>query len=251
MLEKSRFAEFAHDGQCRSKQTEPGTMSLELSEDNIEAELNRAINRTDFFRVFRMLADRYGFLSFAAFELTGMKIDSRLDRACLLADFPRGRSSLAAISPEDSQALLGQLAALRRPAILDEPPAALKPYITGRRILMLPMTAHTGERLVLVLADDLEMRSEADVAGAIFDFLKALQKLAVAEGLDADTPRFRKRELEVVEWTAEGKTSTEIALIMGLSEYTVNEYIGAAMRKLDAVNRIHLVTKAIRVGIIS
>ncbi len=93
--------------------------------------------------------------------------------------------------------------------------------------------------------------SEAEIAGAVFDFLQALQKLAVAEGLDADTPRFRRREIEVVEWTAEGKTSSEIAIILGLSEYTVNEYIGSAMRKLDALNRIHLVTKAIRVGIIS
>lgn len=226
-------------------------MSLDLTDENIEAELNRAINRTDFFRVFRMLADRYGFLSFAVFELTGVKIEPRLDRICLLADLPRGRGSLAAVSPEESQALMGQLAGLRRPVIQPAAPQALAPYMSCRRAIMIPMTAFTGERLVLVLADDHESRAEADVAGAVFDFLQALQKLAVAEGLDADTPRFRRREIEVVEWTAEGKTSSEIALILGLSEYTVNEYIGSAMRKLDALNRIHLVTKAIRVGIIS
>ena len=226
-------------------------MSLDLTDESIEAELNRAINRTDFFRVFRMLADRYGFLSFAVFELTGVKIEPRLDRTCLLADLPRGRGSLAAVSPEESQALMGQLAGLRRPVILPAPPQALAPYMSCRRVIMIPMTAYTGERLVLILADDHESRGEAEVAGAVFDFLQALQKLAVAEGLDADTPRFRRREIEVVEWTAEGKTSSEIALILGLSEYTVNEYIGSAMRKLDALNRIHLVTKAIRVGIIS
>ncbi|MCD2172796.1 response regulator transcription factor [Rhizobium sp. C4] len=226
-------------------------MSLNLTDDGIEAELNRAINRTDFFRVFRMLADRYGFLSFTVFELTGMKVEPRLDRICLLADLPNGRSSLCEIVPEESQALLDELASLRRPAFLPAPPKALAPFMACRRAVMIPMTAQTGERLVLVLADDLETRPEADVAGAVFDFLQALQKLAVAEGLDADTPRFRKREIEVVEWTAEGKTSSEIALLLGLSEYTVNEYIGSAMRKLEALNRIHLVTKAIRVGIIS
>ncbi len=226
-------------------------MNLDLTDESIDAELNRAINRTDFFRVFRMLADRYGFLSFAVFELTGVRVEPRLDRICLLADLPRGRGSLANVSSEESQALLGQLAGLRRPAILPEPPAALAPYMPCRRANLIPMTALTGERLVLVLADDLATRPEAEVAGAIFDFLQALEKLAVAEGLDAETPRFRRREIEVVEWTAEGKTSSEIALILGLSEYTVNEYIGSAMRKLDALNRIHLVTKAIRVGIIS
>lgn len=226
-------------------------MSLDLADESIEAELNRAINRTDFFRVFRMLADRYGFLSFAVFELTGVKVEPRLDRICLLADFPRGRGSLAAVGSEESQALLGQLAGLRRPAIVPEPPEALKPYMSSHRAILIPMTAPTGERLVLVLSDEKEARTEADVAGAVFDFLQALQKLAVAEGLDADAPRFRRREIEVVEWTAEGKNSGEIALILGLSEYTVNEYISSAMRKLDALNRIHLVTKAIRVGIIS
>lgn len=226
-------------------------MNPNLTDDGIEAELNRAINRTDFFRVFRMLADRYGFLSFAVFELTGTKMEPRLDRICLVADLPNGRGSLAEIDSEECQALMGQLAGLRRPSILAAPPAALAPHMACRRALMIPMTAQTGERLVLVLADDLETRAEADVAGAVFDFLQALQKLAVAEGLDADTPRFRKREIEVVEWTAEGKTSSEIALLLGLSEYTVNEYIGSAMRKLEALNRIHLVTKAIRVGIIS
>lgn len=226
-------------------------MNLELSEECFDAELNRAINRTDFFRIFRVLADRYDFLSFAVFELTGIKIEPRLNRICLVADLPRGRASLIDIPPEERQALIGQLAGLRRPAILPEAPAALAPYMICRRIMVIPMTAFTGERLVLVLADDRETRDEADVAGAVFDFLQALQKLAVAEGLDADAPRFRRREIEVVEWTAEGKTSSEIALILGLSEYTVNEYISSAMRKLDALNRIHLVTKAIRVGIIS
>ncbi len=226
-------------------------MSLEPNDERIDAELNRAINRTDFFRVFRMLADRYGFLSFAVFELTGVKVEPRLDRICLLADLPHGRGSLANVSAEASQALLGQLASLRRPAIAAEPPTALVPFMACRRAILIPMTAYTGERLVLVLADEAESRPEAEIAGAVFDFLQALQKLAVAEGLDADTPRFRRREIEVVEWTAEGKTSAEIAIILGLSEYTVNEYIGSAMRKLDALNRIHLVTKAIRVGIIS
>lgn len=226
-------------------------MSLELADDSIEAELDRAINRTDFFRVFRMLADRHGFSSFAVFELTGTKIEPRLDRICLLADLPRGRGSLAEIEAQESQALLGQLAGFRKPLIFPAPPAALVPYMACRRALIIPLSAQTGERLVLVLADELDQRPEADVASTIFDFLHALQKLAAAEGLDADAPRFRRREIEVVEWTAEGKTSSEIAIILGLSEYTVNEYIGSAMRKLDALNRIHLVTKAIRVGIIS
>jgi DNA-binding CsgD family transcriptional regulator len=59
------------------------------------------------------------------------------------------------------------------------------------------------------------------------------------------------RELEVVRWTAEGKTSVEIAQILSLSDHTINAYMNNAMRKLDCVNRTHLVAKAMRLGVIS
>ncbi|EHS50420.1 transcriptional regulator, LuxR family [Rhizobium sp. PDO1-076] len=59
------------------------------------------------------------------------------------------------------------------------------------------------------------------------------------------------RELEVVRWTAQGKTSLEIGQILSLSDHTVNAYMTNAIRKLDCVNRTQLVAKAIRMKIIS
>ena len=58
------------------------------------------------------------------------------------------------------------------------------------------------------------------------------------------------RELEAIHWVANGKTSGEIALILSLSEHTVNTYVNNAIRKLDCVNRTHLVAKALRLGLI-
>ncbi|AJY45683.1 helix-turn-helix transcriptional regulator [Martelella endophytica] len=58
------------------------------------------------------------------------------------------------------------------------------------------------------------------------------------------------RELEVVRWSAEGKTSSEIGCIIGLSDHTVNAYLANAIRKLDCVNRTQLVAKAIRLKLI-
>ncbi|TCT31754.1 helix-turn-helix transcriptional regulator [Martelella mediterranea] len=58
------------------------------------------------------------------------------------------------------------------------------------------------------------------------------------------------RELEVVGWSAEGKTSSEIASILGLSDHTVNAYLANAIRKLDCVNRTQLVAKALRLKLI-
>ncbi|MDS7597696.1 LuxR C-terminal-related transcriptional regulator [Agrobacterium tumefaciens] len=60
-----------------------------------------------------------------------------------------------------------------------------------------------------------------------------------------------KRELDVVRWTAQGKTSVEIAEILSISEHTVNAYMNNAMRKLDCVNRTQLVAKTIRLKLIN
>jgi DNA-binding CsgD family transcriptional regulator len=59
------------------------------------------------------------------------------------------------------------------------------------------------------------------------------------------------RELEVVRWTAQGKTSAEIGRILGLSDHTVNAYMTNAIKKLDCVNRTQLVAKAMRLRLIA
>ncbi|THF53748.1 DNA-binding CsgD family transcriptional regulator [Agrobacterium vitis] len=58
------------------------------------------------------------------------------------------------------------------------------------------------------------------------------------------------RELEVLRWTAQGKTSVEIGSILTLSDHTINAYMNTAMKKLDCVNRTQLVAKAIRLKLI-
>lgn len=59
------------------------------------------------------------------------------------------------------------------------------------------------------------------------------------------------RELEVVRWTAQGKTSVEIGKILALSDHTVNAYMTTAIKKLDCVNRTQLVAKALRLRLIA
>ncbi|OCW59178.1 hypothetical protein AWJ14_08925 [Hoeflea olei] len=59
------------------------------------------------------------------------------------------------------------------------------------------------------------------------------------------------RELEILHWASCGKTSMEIAAITSLSDHTINSYMTSAMRKLDCVNRTHLVAKALRLHLIS
>jgi LuxR family transcriptional regulator, quorum-sensing system regulator CviR len=54
-----------------------------------------------------------------------------------------------------------------------------------------------------------------------------------------------KREIEVLSWLKEGKTSWEIARILQITERTVNFHVRNIMKKLDANNRTHAVAIAV------
>ena len=58
------------------------------------------------------------------------------------------------------------------------------------------------------------------------------------------------RERECLYWVSEGKTTEEIAVILGVSANTVNSYITHAIQKFSASNRAEAVAIAIRNGII-
>lgn len=53
-----------------------------------------------------------------------------------------------------------------------------------------------------------------------------------------------KRELEVLRWAASGKTSEDIATLVGLKRRTVDFHFKNAATKLGTVNRIHTVAEA-------
>jgi DNA-binding CsgD family transcriptional regulator len=70
------------------------------------------------------------------------------------------------------------------------------------------------------------------------------KRLAPAEALS-------ERELACLQMAGDGCISEAIAEKMGLSVHTVNAYLGTATTKLDAVNRIQAIAKAIRLGYIN
>jgi len=53
-----------------------------------------------------------------------------------------------------------------------------------------------------------------------------------------------KREVETLTWAARGKTSAEIAQILGLSKRTVDFHIDNARSKLGVATRIQAAIKA-------
>ena len=87
---------------------------------------------------------------------------------------------------------------------------------------------------------DMHMR-----AGHIMiDLLAADEKrLQPAEALN-------EREIACLQMAGDGCISESIAEKLGLSVHTVNAYLGTATTKLDAVNRVQAIAKAIRLGYI-
>jgi DNA-binding CsgD family transcriptional regulator len=62
--------------------------------------------------------------------------------------------------------------------------------------------------------------------------------------------KLSSREIECLRWAAAGKSSDEIAIILGISAYTVASYFKSATRKLDAVNRMQAIARAMRMKLI-
>jgi DNA-binding CsgD family transcriptional regulator len=70
-----------------------------------------------------------------------------------------------------------------------------------------------------------------------------------AEARDAKAERdfeLTERELECLFWIAEGKTSDEIAVILGISRNTINNYITSVMRKTATKTRSEAIAYAVR-----
>lgn len=63
---------------------------------------------------------------------------------------------------------------------------------------------------------------------------------------DGPSETLTRREIECLRWSAAGKSSDEIAIILDLSSHTVVGYLKSAMRKLDSVSRMQAVARAFR-----
>ena len=97
----------------------------------------------------------------------------------------------------------------------------------------------------LDLASDVIMQTHLQATA----LLAALLNNDERRGLPAET--LTEREIVCLQMAGDGHTSEEIAEKLGLSVHTVNAYLGTATTKLDSVNRIQAIAKAIRLGYIN
>lgn len=118
----------------------------------------------------------------------------------------------------------------------------------------IPCTDNWGRKSVLSLNSALapedwaEFINEnaADLVGLSKDLI--VQAVAEAFAEQGEMQQLSPRERECLRWTAEGKTYSEIAIILDLSEHTIRSYLKVARLKLDSVSLAQAVAKASRMG---
>lgn len=112
-----------------------------------------------------------------------------------------------------------------------------------------------GATGMLTLARSDEPLSETELATKAFKMAWLTQNAHIALSRcllpkllpEADT-KLSNREIAVLRWTADGKTSGEIASIMKITERTVNFHISNAATKLNAANKTSAAVKAAMLG---
>lgn len=126
----------------------------------------------------------------------------------------------------------------------------IEPPIGGTSGLAFPVHADRGQcGLIVFLGAEIALTPDGmyDIHARCFSLFDAVARIRPEGG---KYPSISKRELECLKLTANGYTSDEIARLLKLSVHTANQYLTNTVQKLDAVNRMHAVAKALRMGLI-
>jgi len=120
----------------------------------------------------------------------------------------------------------------------------------SQRVCLIPYNAgHARMVLALLFSKDAFLSHDRlrDVALASAYYTSRFPEVVSTNDTLSD---LTDREVECLSWIGEGKTSDEIALIIGISRNTVNNYITSIMNKTGAKTRSEAVAFAVRQRII-
>lgn len=125
----------------------------------------------------------------------------------------------------------------------------------GRKGISIPIHGRHGDRGLFSITSDF---SDREWARDKLLYLRDFQVLAThihdkvlrLEGRRPMKSHLSPRELECLQWIAEGKTVWECATILGLSQHTVRCYLESARHKLNATSNTHAVSIAHRAGLL-
>lgn len=120
-----------------------------------------------------------------------------------------------------------------------------------RTTLAIRIPVHGGEDCLVALSGERPVPSIGELSNFTYRALEFFESLeddaAVSDTLKDE---LSTRELACLRFAAEGKSSDDIAVVLGLSAFAVSSYFRSAAEKLGAVNRMQAIAKAIRLKLI-
>jgi DNA-binding CsgD family transcriptional regulator len=184
---------------------------------------------------------------------------------CFDSQYPGISAESKVISGEDRQGIARHTRASSVPCWWDNAPgsvssasfgslgwaAKIEPVVASTPGIVFPVHAERGQcGVVIFLGSEIALSSQGmfDIHARCFSLFDAVARIRPGES--AKFPSISKRELECLKLTANGYTSEDIARLLKLSVHTANQYLTNTTQKLNAVNRMHAVAKALRMGLI-
>lgn len=114
----------------------------------------------------------------------------------------------------------------------------------NRAIGILSATSKKAENMLTLLPEQqLRLQYLLDLS------LQTLQRLDDTSMRILDIT-LSQRELEILKWTAEGKTAVEISLILAISPYTVNFHQKNLQKRFNATNKTQVASYAAAMGLL-
>lgn len=227
----------------------------------------KAVSRSDFFP--RLVAmQRFAHArNFAVLKTNNSGLPSRRKLTCILDNFPSD-SEVGASSILDAYGpiLLDHLEVSSLPLLwngkedtqtAETPDFAAFVLRLKNRILpvcgiALPVRLGSmGNGYTVFAANYLDITSEIIIDLHARSHQMMMDLLVLDERRSAPDEVLSNREIACLQLAGDGLVSEEIAGQLGLSVHTVNAYLASATVKLDSVNRIQAIAKAIRLGYIA
>lgn len=231
-------------------------------------QLRPAASRSDVFTRFLALQKSLKARSFAVLKIAGSSVPGKRKLLCDIENCdPAFTAGAEGVTSTYGTAMLEHIETSILPlawsaqdgsSIVEMPDMAafvvqLKPWLLPSSGIAFPTRLGTIGNGYVVFESDKGLDLPGDVILDMHGRCTRLMidMLALDERRSVPAESLSDREIACLQLAGDGRISEEIADRLGLSVHTVNAYLGSATIKLDSVNRIQAIAKAIRLGYIN
>lgn len=234
--------------------------------DTLGAHKARARKGADLIQQMTTLQRQLNARNFAIFRVSGSGISSKRSIKLLADNFPAGGTGAQAVLELYGDAMVEHLDVSILPLLWngrDEASTSetvdFDTFVTRLRGRTLPFAGiafpvrlgASGNGVAVFTSAYLDLTSETILDTHMQVTAALARQLQYEERRGQPAEMLSEREIACLQMAGDGHTSEEIAEKLGLSVHTVNAYLGTATTKLDSVNRIQAIAKAIRLGYIN